>query len=231
MKRIMTRAICLALMGLAFQTRAQAQTAPLDTTRRPAAYALRTGLFKSYPKSRKDIIFLGNSITAGTDWQELVGNRHAKNRGISGDITFGVLERLDDIVSGKPDKIFILIGINDLQWNTPDDLILKNYSRIIGKIKRTSPATEIYFQTLLPLNPTFTNFKNDYRHKQQHILQVNAGLKVLAQQEKITLIDLYPHFVEGANLLKPEYTYDGLHLTAAGYSKWAAILKAGNYLD
>jgi lysophospholipase L1-like esterase len=207
-----------------------AQTAAWDSTYRPAAYSSRTEHFKTYTRSRKDIVFLGNSITAGTDWHELLNNPNAKNRGISGDITFGVLERLDDIIAGKPAKIFILIGINDLQWNTPEEIILKNYSLMINRIKTGSPATKIYFHTLLPLNPTFKNFKSAYRHKEEQILKVNAGLKILAQKDKVTLIDLYPHFVDSENRLKSAYTYDGLHLTAAGYSKWAEILKGGRFV-
>jgi len=114
---------------------AEAQKATYDSTHRPAAYASRNEHFKTYATSEKDVIFLSNSITAGTDWHELLNNPNAKNLGISGDITFGVLERLDEIVAGKPAKIFFLIGINDLQWNTPDEVILKNYARIINRIK------------------------------------------------------------------------------------------------
>ena len=233
MKRII-RSTCFLLAGftcLSTFNLVYAQTAPWDSTHRPAAYIPRTEHFKTYPKSREDIIFLGNSITAGTDWHELLNNPHAKNRGISGDITFGVLQRLEDIISGQPAKIFILIGINDLQWNTPEDMILHNYSRIIKRIKSGSPATSIYFHTLLPLNPTFKNFKSAYRHKEENIVKVNAGLKILAQQEQISLIDLYPHFIDKEDLLRASYTNDGLHLNAAGYSQWAEILKKGRYLE
>jgi lysophospholipase L1-like esterase len=60
---------------------------------------------------------------------------------------------------------------------------------------------------------------------------VNAALKKLAAQEKITLIDLYPHFLDAAGKLDKQYTIDGLHLNAAGYKVWAAILKKGKYLE
>lgn len=59
----------------------------------------------------KDIIFLGNSITNGGEWSELLNNKHVKNRGISGDICMGVYDRLDAVLKGKPAKIFLLIGI------------------------------------------------------------------------------------------------------------------------
>jgi lysophospholipase L1-like esterase len=37
----------------------------------------------------------------------------ARNQGISGDITFGVLQRLDEVTEGHPAKVFILIGLSD----------------------------------------------------------------------------------------------------------------------
>lgn len=77
-------------------------------------YYQRATLFETLPTSKSDIIFLGNSITNGGEWAELLGNPHAKNRGISGDTTQGVLDRLSTITKGKPSKIFLLIGTNDL---------------------------------------------------------------------------------------------------------------------
>jgi lysophospholipase L1-like esterase len=203
---------------------ASAQEKKVDSMIRPAAYKLRTGLFKSYPNSKKDIIFLGNSITQGVDWAELLQNKNARNRGISGDITFGILERLKEITEGHPAKVFVLIGINDIEHNFPDSLIVNNYRRIIRQIKAESPKTKIYFHTLLPVNNEFTQFKKHY-NKDEHILFVNTELKKIAAEENITLIDLHPHFLDASNKLDKRYTLDGLHLNADGYQVWAGILK------
>jgi lysophospholipase L1-like esterase len=203
---------------------AQTQTLKWDSTVRPNNYAIKVEQFRSFPNASTDIIFLGNSITAGTDWNELLGVSNARNRGISGDITFGILERLDEITEGKPAKVFILIGINDIQRNIPDSVIVNNYKKIIQRIKSTSPATKIYFQTLLPVNNEFTQFKNHY-NKDEHILYVNSRLKEIASEEKITLIDLHPHFLNADKKLEKKYTMDGLHLNAAGYTLWASLLK------
>ena len=204
---------------------ARAQTSPVqwDSTYRPGSYSLKVGLFKSYPNSAKDIVFLGNSITAGTDWNELLQLPQARNRGISGDITFGVLGRLEAVTEGHPAKVFVLIGINDISRNIPDSVILDNYRKIIRRIKAASPQTKIYFQTLMPVNNTFTQFKNHY-NKDEHIQAVNEGLKRLGAQEHITVIDLHPHFMDREGKLNKEYTVDGLHLTAKGYDVWKKIL-------
>ena len=58
-------------------------------------YDQRELLFESLPTSENDIIFLGNSITDGGEWNELFQNANCKNRGISADVTEGVLNRLE----------------------------------------------------------------------------------------------------------------------------------------
>jgi lysophospholipase L1-like esterase len=147
----------------------------------------------------------------------------ARNRGISGDITFGVLERLDEVIEGRPAKVFILIGINDISRNIPDSVILNNDRKIIKRIKEGSPKTKIYFQTLMPVNNTFTQFKNHY-NKDEHIQTVNNGLKKIAAEENITLIDLHAHFLDSEGRLDKNYTFDGLHPNAKGYEVWKKIL-------
>lgn len=214
--------ICFTCIGFA-------QTTSWDSTFRPNNFALQVEKFQSYPNASTDIIFLGNSITAGVDWMELTGNHNARNRGISGDITFGVLERLDEVIEGKPAKVFILIGINDISRNVPDSFIRHNYQLMIDRIKAGSPATKIYFHTLMPVNNEFTQFKNHY-NKDEHILYVNSELKKLAAKENITLIDLYSHFLNADKKLEKKYTIDGLHLNAEGYKVWAKVLKDGKYL-
>jgi lysophospholipase L1-like esterase len=207
----------------------RAQEVKWDSTYRPGNFKLKTDQFSSFPNSGNDIVFLGNSITAGIEWNELLGRTDVRNRGISGDITFGVLERLNEVTDGKPAKVFILIGINDISRNIPDSVIIRNYALMIHRIKAESPGTKIYFHTLMPVNNEFTQFKNHY-NKDEHILFVNESLRKLAAAEKITLIDLYPHFLNADKKLDSKYTQDGLHLNAAGYKVWKEVLEKGKYL-
>ncbi|RAJ94528.1 lysophospholipase L1-like esterase [Larkinella arboricola] len=214
---------------LIWSSLAQAQEMKWDSTVRPDIYNTRVELFRSLPHARKDVVFLGNSITFWADWSELLGNTRYKNRGIPGDITFGVLERLDEVIQGKPAKVFILIGINDLARNIPDSVILQNYRRMVRRLKAGAPGTRIYFQTLLPTNDTFQKLKNHY-NKEDHIRYLNDALKEMAPAEGFDVIDLHPHFVDEAGKLRKEYTWDGVHLTLAGYRKWAEVLRKGNYI-
>ncbi len=95
-----------------------------------------------------------------------------KNRGISGDVTAGVLNRLAEIYYYKPKKVFIKIGINDLFHNelTPE-YIANNIKLIVDKIHLESPQTKIYVQTILP------TAKNN--PSKERIAATNAILKAM----------------------------------------------------
>lgn len=226
MKKKLLFVLCAAMLAGTLN----AQTAPpvpangWDSTYRPGNYAQQVETFRAYPHHTTDIVFLGNSITAGVNWNELLENGNAHNRGISGDITFGVLERLDEVISGKPAKVFILIGINDISRNIPDSVIIANHRRMVQRIKAGSPKTKIYFQTLLPVNNTFTQFKNHY-NKDEHIKAVNDALWKLGKEEHITIIDLNKPFQDAEGKLIKDITRDGLHLKYEGYLIWAKVLK------
>lgn len=196
----------------------------IDTTYRPKTYPVQVRQFEIYPDSKNDIIFLGNSITARAHWNELLQLPTARNRGISGDTTFGILERLNEVTEGKPSKIFLLIGINDISRSFPDDIILWNYKEIISRIQEESPETKIYIQTILPVNKSFDVYKRHY-NKDEHILYINDQLRKMADEMKVTLIDIYPEFLDNQNRLDAEYTDEGLHLNEKGYLKWSKILK------
>ncbi len=75
-------------------------------------------------------MFLGNSITEMGNWKNVLNDTTVINRGIGGDITYGVLKRLKDITDRRPSKLFILLGINDIGKDIPDAVIADNYLKI-----------------------------------------------------------------------------------------------------
>ena len=90
-------------------------------------YQQRITHSKTLRQTGGDIIFLGNSITDGAEWNELFGDSHIKNRGISGDFTAGVISGLDEVTNREPVKVFPLIGANDLSRNISPDRVVKIY--------------------------------------------------------------------------------------------------------
>lgn len=186
-------------------------------------YEQRNSLFETLPITSEDIVFLGNSITNGAEWHELLNNPHLKNRGISSDITLSVYDRLNNIVTGKPSKIFLLIGINDIAKGFANDTIVKNMESIVKKITEESPKTKLYLQSILPVNSDFNMFQGHM--KPDSIKSINKSIQVMADKYSATYIDLYSKFTTPeTDKLNPLYTNDGLHLLGAGYQLWKDIL-------
>ncbi|MFM9840101.1 MAG: GDSL-type esterase/lipase family protein [Cyclobacteriaceae bacterium] len=192
----------------------------------PEHYVKRYELFKKDSVVEGKIMMVGNSITEGGNWKKLLNDSTIINRGISGDVTFGVLNRMEDIVKRKPSKVFLLIGINDLSRNTPDEVILENLFTIISKIKSGSPTTEIFVQSILPTNDSFKNLMKEFRGKDPHITLINTQLKRYADRMKYNFIDLYKEFLGKDGNMDAKYVTDGLHLNALGYQHWVSILRA-----
>ena len=194
-----------------------------DSTYRPGNYDNKLAHFRSFPHSKKDVVFFGDSITDYIEWNELLQMKNARNRGISGDITFGLLQRLDEVTEGKPAKVFILIGINDISRNIPDEVILQNYERIVQGIRSASPRTKIFFNTIMPVNNTFP-VKNHF-NKDEHIANINAQLKLMGAKENFTVINMHDAMIDADGSFDKNYTYDGLHPNIEGYKKMAEVLK------
>jgi lysophospholipase L1-like esterase len=220
--------LCLAL--LLVQCLNAQSSAPFDSSYTNTYYSQKVSHFKLLSIDSESIVFLGDSITDSGEWAELLPTYSVVNRGISSDITFGLLARLSEIISAKPKKLFILIGINDIARGIPVTVILRNYQRIIDRIKEGSPETQIYVQSILPTNPAFPQFKG-HQNKADIILTANIGLKHVAAQNGLIYVDLFTAFTNEDGFLKTEYTHDGLHLSGEGYLNWVSVLKQNNYLD
>lgn len=197
----------------------------------PDHYVQREAQFEKEPVVTGRIIFLGNSITEMGDWKALTGDSTVINRGIGGDITFGVLKRLSDVVRRKPSKVFLLIGINDIGKDIPDAVIAANIGKIVTRIREGSPHTKVYVESVMPVNPTLPNFPQHY-DKQSHILATNILIKKEMQKLKVPYINIHDLFTDRYGRLDAKYTSEGLHLTqqGGGYEKWIAYLRKLGYL-
>lgn len=175
------------------------------------------------------IVFLGNSITKVGKWQELIPDQNIINKGISGDITTGVLARLDDCLATRPKKIFVMIGINDLKIGKAIDTITANQKKIIEKIKRLSPKTKIYMQSTLPVHESM--LADIYKRlNNQDIVKINMALKMVCKQLKVKYIDVHTIMLDENSQLKKSWSTDGLHLRPEAYVAWVNYLKTNKLL-
>ncbi len=187
-------------------------------------YMHKKDIQKKLTIERGGIVFIGNSITAQGPWRELLGRADVYNRGIEGDMTRGLLERLPGVLAAEPAKLFVMIGINDL-INHSEEEVVGNYKEIIDLIRQQSPATSVYIQSILPVN-------NEVRQSgisNESVRRINESLRKLAQQNDLTFVDLNALLQDAQGKLKATFTSDGIHINGDAYLIWRdALLK---YLD
>ena len=134
----------------------------------------------------KDIVMLGNSLTEnGGDWAARLGNKNVRNRGIIGDEVMGVYDRLHQILPGHPAKLFLLIGVNDVSHDLTTDTIVGMIRVTVERIRKESPDTKLYLQSLLPINESFGRYKR-LAGKTNMIPEINKQLEELAKEKGLT---------------------------------------------
>ena len=161
------------------------------------------------------IVMLGDSITDEGEWAELLDSRLVQNRGISGDTTDGVLQRLDSI-NKSAEKVFIMIGVNDIMRGKSVDEIFFNYQKIIQILKEKN--IKVYIQSTL--------FIGEKRAENFNIKveTLNIKLKQFASDNNLIFIDLNK-ILSSNKMLKHEFTSDDLHINGSAYKLWAQEIK------
>ena len=183
--------------------------------------SFRTSIFNGAPKKDGLIYFVGDSHTEAFELNEYLNNSQVRNRGIWGDVTKIVLHRMDSIVTLKPSKIFLLIGVNDILSGVSVEKTYDNMTKIVEKIKDKSPSTIIYIQSVLP---TDNKIFHSNSSATAAVISLNKKYRLLDDHKKVRFINLYPAFEENG-VLKKELSFDGLHLTGKGYVLWSSLLK------
>ncbi len=185
-------------------------------------YDLQLEMYDVYKTKQADIVMLGNSLTHGANWNELVGRSNIVERGIVSDVTEGMLNRLDYIFKLKPKMVFILAGLNDIYQWVPVEQIYANYVRILTQLQARGikPVIQstLYAGKRWGAEWNITPADNNGRNKE--VDKLNKLLKTYAKRLNIEYIDLIPK-MSRLHFMKDELTHDGLHLNAKGFKIWA----------
>lgn len=183
------------------------------------------------------VIFFGDSITqAGvgptgyiTQMGEMLktkgqeGQYELLGAGIGGNKVYDLYLRLeDDVLSKKPDVVFIYVGINDV-WHkassgtgTDADKYVKFYEALIKKMKAQNIR-------VIVCTPTVIGERNDASNSQDGDLnQYSKLIREIATRNNLQLCDLRKSFQDYLTQNNPEnkekgiLTSDRVHLTDAG---------------
>ncbi len=184
-------------------------------------YYHRKSFFEQHGGHQYDVVFVGGSITDSAEWEDLFPSLKIANRGISGDTTKGVLNRMDSIYSTNAKKAFIMIGINDFAHGAEVNDVFENYQTIITNLVTHGMNTYVQSTILAGHQKAYLNKK---------IMALNVRLKKLADENPklFNYIDLNEGLAK-ESVLNSQYSRDGVHLNGSGYAVWKDIIK--NYVQ
>lgn len=186
-------------------------------------------MFKLSKIKKANIIMLGNSLTDGGNWSELLGRKGVVNRGIIGDVLEGYLNRMQYVYNLRPKVCFIEGGINDIYNWKPVKKIFEQYIRVI-KILKKHGITPVIQSTLYTApkwgeewiannNPDLKPAEIN-KERNREVDKLNSLLKEYARQNKIIFVNLNK-LMSSHGFLRSSLTWDGAHLKASGYKIWA----------
>ncbi|MBN8860599.1 MAG: SGNH/GDSL hydrolase family protein [Sphingobacteriales bacterium] len=186
---------------------------------------------------KKKVIFFGDSITqAGvtphgyiTLLQQMLAKEGRDNAfdligaGIGGNKVYDLYFRLeDDVLSKKPDIVFIYVGINDV-WHkksngtgTDPDKFERFYNKIIDKLQAAGAKVIICTPTVIGEKKNFVNELDGDLNKYAAII------RNIAKNKNTGLIDLHKAILEYIDTHNPEdkdkgvLTTDGVHMNDTG---------------
>ena len=192
---------------------------------RKARYALC--LEKVTQGKTYDLVFAGDSLTDLRGFEEEFRDYDCLNLGIGGDMISDLRKRLYMITNVKPKKLFILIGINSINDGEGNfSSRVSSYDELIKELRTSLPDTEIYLESVLPVNPAYTP---GLLHCTNYEIKLfNTYVEKIAEKYNAQYIDLYSLY-EVDGVLRTSVTIDGvdynatiegLHLTDEGYCLW-----------
>jgi lysophospholipase L1-like esterase len=180
-------------------------------------YYHKKSFFEQHGRDDYDVVFIGDSITDMAEWQDLFPALKVANRGIGGDTTEGVLERLNSIYSTKAKQAILMLGINDIASGLSIDTISENYQDIVKKL--LAHDMEVYVQSTL-----LTGKNSPYARLNSKVVELNESLKKFSNDYKhVTYIDINMGLTNNS-LLDGKYSRDGVHLNGMAYLVWKNLL-------
>lgn len=168
-----------------------------------------------------DVLFVGDSITAGWDWQ--LWEKHFKplnaaNFGIGGDGTANVLWRLQHGTIGQlqPKLIVLLIGVNNFGlYNETPEQVAAGVTAVVTQLQLAWPNSKILLNGVLPFKE-----KADATERTK-VKKVNAIIAKLGDDKRIFFKNYGAALLQKDGSISPEIMADFLHPTPKGYQVWA----------
>ncbi|MCZ9080309.1 GDSL-type esterase/lipase family protein [Escherichia albertii] len=181
--------------------------------KRSPVYENKSSLYETFT-SKSDIVMFGDSYIEYGNWSDIFPIK-ISNRGIAGDDSVGMIARIDQAWKARPKKVFIMVGINDIDKNIPSNVTVKNINYMVSILNRR--GIEVYVNSVV-----YSGESKKKRNK--YITDINTQLEKLSKHSKFTFINLNDALAPNGVLLKSNSS-DDTHLNSDGYKIWRDKLK------
>lgn len=162
----------------------------------------------------ESIVMLGDSITEEGRWSDLFPDTNIVNEGHSGFTTAQLVPIARQVAEGRPQLVLILTGTNDIRDDHPPSWTIGHLNELLDIFATESPDTEVVVQTVLPR-----------ADRASDVVALNEAIVAMVNDREGSLLDTYRSLDDGAGGLRTEDTYDGIHLSDAGYARWVRVLR------
>ena len=157
---------------------------------RHEAKAVATGQGKA-----KLSVLLGDAQAQWFPVEQLSRDRFWLNQGIAGDKTANLLQRLTAFDQTRPDAIYVMTGMHDLQQGAADGEILTDIQQLIRQLRARHPAAQIYIHAILPTRLATSA---------PRIALLNSRILQLAQQAGVRFIPIQPALTDAEGKLQAQ---------------------------
>ena len=132
----------------------------------------------------------------------------------------------DSIASMQADKVYIMLGMNDLAIYGVDGAV-ENLVKLIGRIQANAPEAKIIVQSMTPMTSTST-LLSSVGHTPQRIHEYNLKLMEVCKENGWYFLNVASVMYNTNGFLRRDYCSDpdgmGVHFTNAGCAAWVDYL-------
>ena len=129
---------------------------------------------------------------------------------------------LQDMANKNIKKVYIMLGVNELGWSYPQVFKAK-YKELISEIRKVKPNCQIYVQSIIPM--TKSKSDSDKIFNNTNVEKFNQLVQEVAEEEKVTYLDVKSVLVDKNGYLPEEASTDGIHIDKKYCEKWLTYLK------
>ena len=138
------------------------------------------------------------------------------------DTEAGKMPLLDAMAKQEFDKLYVMLGVNELGWNGTE-IYHNQYAKLIDRLREDHPDSLVVLQTLIPVSAK-QEAKKSYVNNTR-IAAYNEVIRQLAEEKQCPYVDVAAAMTDEQGCLRSDWTSDGVHLNTKGCKAWLEYLR------